>query len=148
MVSKLKNRSLLDTDVSPSSRDYVASGFVSIIGGSSPADLAGRLIGLNELRPTGAEIEKAMYDQSGRKPQVAYETVEEMARQAEQQGRLDALVRKKMGDGTHGVGDDIWEVEGYQKVSLAEFVRRAPLDDPLYVPRSEDTLHFLDHYFE
>lgn len=119
---------------------------MSIFSQSKPSDLAGRLIGLNEINPTGLDIEEAMRAQTGREPQVAYESVENMAAQAEQ-GRLDALVRKKMGDGTHGVGDDVWEVENYSKLSLAEFVQRSPSDDPPYVPQSDDTLHFLDQYF-
>ena len=129
------------------SRDYVAAGFAAIFSTSTPAQLAGRLIGLNELRPTTWEIEQAMYDHTGRKPEVAEESIENMTQQAAQ-GRLDALVRKKMGDGTHHVGQDIWDVDGFPKRSLADFINGSPLDKPPYAPQSEGTLHFLDEYFE
>ncbi|KAK3711903.1 hypothetical protein LTR37_009421 [Vermiconidia calcicola] len=130
-------------------RDYVAAGFVSIFSQASPSELAGRLIGLNELRPTTLEIEQAMAKQSGRQPQVFDETVENMVREA-QQGRLDALVRKKMGDGSHTAVrsmDEIWQFES-PKMSLEELIRRSPIDDPLYIAQSDDTLHFLDKYFQ
>lgn len=90
-----------------------------------------------------------MEAQAGRKPQVADDTIENMAAQAAE-GRLDALVRKKMGDGTHYAcksSDELWEF-GHPKLSLADLIRQSPLDDPPYIPQSEDTLHFLDRYFE
>ena len=62
-----------------------------------PSSFAGRIIGLNELRPTLSDIGKAMHRKAGAAPLVVYETVENAAAKAEA-GRLDALVRKKMGD--------------------------------------------------
>lgn len=113
----------------------------------SISSLAGRLIGLNELSPTGGEIEDMMRQKSGEAPRVAYETVENAISQAKA-GRLDALVRKKMGDGSHGVGDDIWEVEGYQKKTLEDFILGDGLGGPRYIEPSDDTRHFLDSFFE
>ena len=110
------------------------------------SSLAGRLIGLNELSPTGGEIEELMRQKSGKSPRVAYDTVENATQQAKA-GRLDALVRKKMGDGSHGVGDDIWEVEDYQKQTLEDFILGDGLEAPRYIEPSDDTRHFLDSFF-
>ena len=130
-----------------SSRDYVAAGYASMFFNHPPSSLAGRIIGLNELRPTLSDIGKAMHRKAGAAPLVVYETVENAAAKAEA-GRLDALVRKKMGDGTHGVGDDIWEVEGYRKKTLEDFVLGDALDDPKYIPYDDEVRHFLDEYFQ
>jgi hypothetical protein len=111
------------------------------------SSLAGRLIGLNELSPTGGEIEDMMRQKSEEPPRVAYDTVENTISQAKA-GRLDALVRKKMGDGSHGVGDDIWEVEGYQKKILEDFILGDGLEVPRYIEPSDDTRHFLDSFFK
>lgn len=108
--------------------------------------LAGRLIGLNELHPTVGDIEAMLHRKHGTPPGVAFDTVENAASQAKA-GKLDALVRKKMGDGSHGVGDDIWEVEGYQKKTLEDFILGDGLDGPKYIESSDDTRHFLDGYF-
>ena len=132
-----------------SSLDYVAAGITSLFSEHNPAELANRLIGLNELRPTTFDIEHAMAAHAGRKPQVAEESVENMTKQAEA-GRLDALVRKKMGDGTHSAVRELSEVYefGHPKLTLEELIRRSPLDDPPHCPPNEDMLHFLDKYFQ
>lgn len=110
------------------------------------SSLAGRLIGLNELHPTMGDIERMLHQKHGTPPGVAYDTVENAALQAKA-GRLDALVRKKMGDGSHGVGDDIWEVEGYRKKTLEDFILGDGLEGSKYIEPSDDTRHFLDGYF-
>jgi hypothetical protein len=130
-----------------SSLDYIAAGYVSMFFKHPTSSLAGRLIGLNELAPTGGEIEDMMRQKSGEPPRVAYDTVENAISQAKA-GRLDALVRKKMGDGSHGVGDDIWEVEGYRKKTLRDLVLGDGLEDPRYIEPSDDTRHFLDSFFK
>lgn len=111
------------------------------------SSLAGRVIGLNELRPTMSDIEQVMRQKAGAAPLVAYDTVENAATKAKA-GSLDALVRKKMGDGTHGVGDDIWDVESYQKKTLEDFILGDALDDPKYIPYDDEVRHFLDSYFQ
>jgi hypothetical protein len=88
-----------------------------------------------------------MRQKSGEPPRVAYDTVENAISQAKA-GMLDALVRKKMGDGSHGVGDDIWEVDGYQKKTLEDLILGDGLEVPRYIEPSDDTLHFLDSFFE
>lgn len=110
------------------------------------SSLSGRLIGLNELHPTMGDIENVMRQKAGGSPRVAYDTVANATLQAKA-GRLDALVRKKMGDGSHGVGTDIWEVEGFQKKTLEDFVLGEALENPKYIEADEDTRHFLDGYF-
>jgi hypothetical protein len=130
-----------------SSRDYVAAGYASMFFNHPPSSLAGRIMGLNELRPTLTDIGKVMHRKAGAAPLVAHETAEDAAAKAKA-GRLDALVRKKMGDGTHGVGDDIWEVEGYRKKTLEDFVLGDALDDPKYIPYDGEVRHFLDGYFQ
>lgn len=88
-----------------------------------------------------------MQQRAGKPPKMGYETVANMFSKAKA-GHLDALVRKKMGDGTHNVGTDIWEVQGYSKKSLEDFIVHGVLDEEKYVPQSEDTFHHLDSYFE
>lgn len=79
-------------------------------------------------------------------PRVAFDSVQNAADLAKAD-RLDALVRKKMGDGTHNVGQDIWEVEGYRKRTLDDFISGDALEDPMYIRTDEKTRHFLDQYF-
>ena len=63
-------------------------------------------------------------------------------------GDLAALVRKKMGDGTHGVGTDIWDVPGYPKATARDLIVNGSLDEEQpYIQPSEDTMHYLDIYF-
>lgn len=129
-----------------STRDYVAAGYASIFVEADPSSLAGRVIGLNELHPTTGEIEKTMQKKIGAPPQVAFDSVQNAAKLA-QSDRLDALVRKKMGDGSHNVGKDIWEVKGYQKKTLDDLLLRDGLETPKYIQADEQTRHFLDEYF-
>ncbi|KAF7946972.1 uncharacterized protein EAE97_004221 [Botrytis byssoidea] len=129
------------------SRKYVAAGYASIFVYNSPTSLSGRTIGLNELHPTGAEIAAAMEERAGRPPQTAEESIENMRLQA-LEGNLAALVRKKMGEGTHDVGSDIWDVAGYPKTTIRELIVDGKLDEEQsYIQPSEDTLHLLDKYF-
>lgn len=129
-----------------SSLDYAAAAYADMFFNHSPSTFAARLVGLNELHPTMGEIEEMMHRKSGNAPQVAHDTVENAASQAKA-GKLDGLVRKKMGDGTHGVGNDIWEVEGYQKKTLEDFILGDGLAGPKYNEPDEGTRHFLDAYF-
>ena len=132
--------------MSCSSLDYVAAGYSSLFRENTPPQLAGRTIGLVELRATTRDIEEAMREKIGRSPQVAYDTTQNAERQA-LAGRLDALVRKKMGDGSHNVGDDIWEVKGYSKKTLDQFISGEALETPSYIEPDEETSRFLDPYF-
>ncbi|KAI5275047.1 hypothetical protein E4T47_01868 [Aureobasidium subglaciale] len=129
------------------SRDYVAAGYASIFTQSTIPFLSDRTIGLNELHPTTADIEAAMHKKSGVPPSTAFDSLKNAAELAKQD-RLDALVRKKMGDGTHNVGNDIWEVEGYEKKTLEDFIIGDALDDPPYIKGDEQTRQFLDEYFD
>lgn len=130
-----------------SSRNYVAAGYVSIFVYSPSSSLIGRTIGLNELHPTGKEIAAAMEEYHGKPPHVAHDSIENMRVQA-MKGDLAALVRKKMGDGTHGVGTDVWDVPEYPKTSIRELVVQGKLDEEQqYIQPSEDTTHYLDQHF-
>ena len=65
-------------------------------------------------------------------------------------GRLDALVRKKMGDGTHSAvrsEEEVWHLD-HPKKTLDELIRRSFVDEDPYIPQTEDSLHFLDRYFQ
>ena len=101
---------------------------------------------MNELHPTTWDIESALHKKAGVPPRVAFDSVQN-ATDLAKADRLDALVRKKMGDGTHNVGQDIWEVEGYRKRTLDDFISGEALEDPKYIKADEKTRHFLDHYF-
>jgi hypothetical protein len=93
------------------------------------SSFAGRLIGLNELHPTMDDIEVTMSQKARKLPRVAYDTVRNAARQFKA-GRLNTVVRNKMGDGSLGVGDDIWEVEGHKKKTLDVLMHGNSLEDP------------------
>ncbi|THW84124.1 hypothetical protein D6D18_07907 [Aureobasidium pullulans] len=128
------------------SRDYVAAGYASLFSQCSVSSLAGRTIGFNELHPTTGDIEVALHKKAGVPPRVAFDSVQNAA-DLTKADRLDALVRKKIGDGTHNVGQDIWEIEGYRKRTLDDFISGDALEDPKYIKTDEKTRHFLDHYF-
>ncbi|KAI5202353.1 hypothetical protein E4T39_04764 [Aureobasidium subglaciale] len=128
------------------SREYVAAGIASIFSQSTISSLVNRTIGLNEIHPTTGDIEAAMHKKTGVPPKVAFDPLQNVAELAKND-RLDALVRKKMGDGTHNVGDDIWEVQGYEKKTLEDFIIGDALDNPPLIGKNEQTRHFLDEYF-
>jgi len=87
-----------------------------------------------------------MHKKAGTPPKVAFDSVQS-ATELAKTDRLDALVRKKIGDGSHNVGHDIWEVQGFEKRTLDDFILGDALDDPKYIQSSEQTRHFLDEYF-
>lgn len=130
-----------------SSRKYVAAGYASIFVHHLPSSLSGRTIGLNELNPTGSDIAAAMEEHHKKPTKIARDSIENMRSQATK-GDLAALVRKKMGDGTHGVGTDLWDVTGYAKSNVRDLIVGGRLDEEHpYIKPSEDTLHYLDQYF-
>ena len=126
----------------------MAAGYVSLFLSTPPSKLANRTIGLNELSPTGKEVLDTIAQRNKSSPKIARCSVQDANRLAVESGDLAALVRKKLGDGTHGVGDDIWDVESYQKLSITDLIVHGAMErEAPYVPESEATRSFLDEYF-
>ncbi|KAI1214557.1 NmrA-like family protein [Annulohypoxylon truncatum] len=111
-------------------RDYVAAAYASIFASTPPAKLAGRVIGISELKATGSEIAAALKKKYGAEPQIFRHSLEKVNDEVEtciKNGiplSLAWWVRKMWGSGTLVglVGNEVWEVEGYKKVSLEELL--------------------------
>jgi hypothetical protein len=61
--------------------------------------------------------------------------------------RLDTLVQKQTGDGSLGVGDNTWEVEGYKKSLETLSHAWRILESPRYNELDDKTRHCLDRCF-
>ncbi|KAJ7491761.1 hypothetical protein B0H11DRAFT_2007756 [Mycena galericulata] len=111
-------------------RKYVAAAFVSIFATTPPSQLANRAIGLSELTPSGREVAAALEKKHGAAPQILAHSIEKVDAEIEngiKAGRpltLSWYCRKTWGTGLHveAVGSDIWEVEGYRKLTLEELI--------------------------
>ncbi|KAI2623069.1 NmrA-like family protein [Hypoxylon sp. NC1633] len=111
-------------------RKYVAAAYASIFASTPPAQLAGRAIGLSELRATGYEIAAALKKKHGAEPQILRHSLEKADNEADKciaTGSLFSLhwdCRKAWGNGNFikGVGEDFWEVKGYRKLTLDELL--------------------------
>ncbi|KAI1098844.1 NmrA-like family protein [Jackrogersella minutella] len=112
------------------SRKYVAAAYASIFARTPPAQLAGRAIGLSEFKATGSEIVAALKKKYGAEPQVIRHSLEKVTNEVDtciQNGIPLSLAwdcRRAWANGTivKGVGDDIWEVEGYKKATLDDLL--------------------------
>ncbi|KAI1453280.1 NmrA-like family protein [Annulohypoxylon moriforme] len=140
--------------VSICTRDYVAKAYASIFSRTPPAGLAGRVIGVSELKATGSEIAAALKKKHGAEPQIFRHSLEKVDNEIEtciKNGIPLSLAwwcRKTWGNGTlvKSVGEEIWEVEGYQKATLEELLvggKLAPYRDlPPQVKQAFDsTIH-------
>lgn len=117
-----------------------------------PSELKGRTIGLNEFTATGQQILDVMKLNTiaAARPQVAEVDVRD-ADDAIEGGHpmaLAYLVRKKWGEGTHNVGQDLFDVPHYEKASLESFIEQGAgeyaYDSFL---KNVDCKRFLDSYF-
>ncbi|OTB01757.1 hypothetical protein M426DRAFT_14212 [Hypoxylon sp. CI-4A] len=111
-------------------RNYVAAAYASIFARTPPAQLAGRSIGISEFKATGDEIATALKKKHGVEPQIIRHSLEKVNNEVEtciENGvplSLPWYCRKgwATGDLAKGIGEDIWEVEGYKKASLEELL--------------------------
>ncbi|KAI0883288.1 NmrA-like family protein [Annulohypoxylon maeteangense] len=111
-------------------RDYVAAAYASIFARTPPAELAGRVIGVSELKATGSEIAAALKKKYGVEPHIFKHSLEKVDNEIEtciKNGIPLSLAwwcRKTWGNGTlvKSIGEEIWEVEGYPKATLEELL--------------------------
>ncbi|KAL1305504.1 hypothetical protein AAFC00_002376 [Neodothiora populina] len=111
-------------------REYVGAAYASIFASRPIDEIKGRIIGLWELKATGKEIAAVLAKDKGSAPQEVHfpiEVVNEKVETCLANGVPFALAhycRKIWGTGQQArmVGDDIWEVPGYKKVSLEELI--------------------------
>ncbi|KAI2465646.1 NmrA-like family protein [Annulohypoxylon bovei var. microspora] len=111
-------------------RKYVAAAYASIFASTPPAELVGQIIGISELKATGSEIAAVLKKKYGVEPQVFRHSLEKVDNEIEtciKNGIPLSLAwwcRKTWGNGTlvKSVGEEIWEVKGYQKVTLDDLL--------------------------
>ncbi|CAJ2502978.1 Uu.00g103720.m01.CDS01 [Anthostomella pinea] len=123
-------------------RNYVAEAYASMFTSTPPSQLQARAIGLSELKATGNEIASALEEKHEKSPEKIIHSLEKVDANIEnciKSGIPLALpwyCRKAWGTGLlmQGVGEDIWEVEGYQKTSLRELLVDGKLEPYRDVP--------------
>ncbi|KAI1767518.1 NmrA-like family protein [Hypoxylon sp. FL1150] len=107
-------------------RNYVAAAYAQIFASTPPAQLQGRIIGLSEIKATANEIVAALKRKYGKEPEIIAHSLEKVENEVDtciEKGVPLSLAwwcRKTWGNGklVKGVGDDIWEVKGYEKATL------------------------------
>ncbi|KAI8627475.1 NAD(P)-binding protein [Xylariaceae sp. FL1651] len=123
-------------------RNYVAAAYASIFARTPPAELQGRTIGISELKATGNEIAAVLKERHGAEPQKFVHTLEKV------DGEIDRCVRNGIptalswycrrawgtGDIVPGIGEDIWEVEGYEKATLLGLLLEGKLEPYRDIP--------------
>lgn len=125
-------------DFTPSTRKYVADIFAN----TPPSQLQDRAIGLSELKATGQEINEALRKKHGAEPQTFTHSLEkvdaEIGKELERGSPLAAVwwYRRVWGAGQNvpNVGCDIWEVDGYPKVTLDELLVEGKIEPYREVP--------------
>ncbi|KAI3325373.1 NAD(P)-binding protein [Xylariaceae sp. AK1471] len=123
-------------------RNYVAAAYASIFARTPPAQLQGRAIGLSEFKATGNEIAAVLKEKYGAEPQKFVHTLEKVDGEIDQCLKSDnptALswyCRKAwgVGDVVRGLGEDVWEVEGYKKATLRELLLEGKLEPYKDIP--------------
>ncbi|KAI1370419.1 NmrA-like family protein [Hypoxylon crocopeplum] len=129
-------------------RKYVAAAYASIFATTPPAQLAGRDIGISEVKATGNEIAAALKKKHGVEPQVFRHSLEKVSNEIETcmaSGSFLSAVwcwRKcwGLGDSAKGVGEDIWEVEGYEKVTIDGLLVEGKLEPYKDIPQAAKAL--------
>ncbi|KAH8167058.1 hypothetical protein CIB48_g1175 [Xylaria polymorpha] len=123
-------------------RNYVAAAYASIFAKTPPSRLQGRAIGISELKATGSEVIAALREKHGAEPQKFVHSLEKVDAEIEQCVKNNTPTgiswhcRKAwgVGDFVKGIGEDIWEVEGYQKATLRELLVEGKLEPYRDVP--------------
>lgn len=113
-----------------STREYIAAAYASIFAKTPIADLRDRVIGLSELRLTGAEIAKSLELKHGSPPQIFRQSLAEVGRQFDKSvtGGLPLGIpyycRHLWGAGGYvkAIGSDIWPMDGYRQKTLDELL--------------------------
>ncbi|KAJ5707893.1 hypothetical protein N7488_007694 [Penicillium malachiteum] len=134
-VDLAKNRIVFSGDgehqkLNVCSRAYIAASYASIFAKTPISELQGRVIGLSEVQATGSEIAKALEARHGSPPQIFRHTLEQVDYHIQKtldEGAPLTMVwygRRVWGSGGYeaGIGNDIWEVEGYKKKTLDELL--------------------------
>ncbi|KAI0551942.1 NAD(P)-binding protein [Xylaria curta] len=123
-------------------RNYVAAAYASIFAKTPPAQLQGRVIGITEFKATGNEIAAALKEKNGTEPQKFLHSLDKVDAEIDQcikNGIPTAIswhCRKAwaVGNIVKGIGEDIWEVEGYHKANLRELLLEDKLEPYRDVP--------------
>jgi len=116
----------LDVPAGISSIEYIGAAVAAILTTSSPSSLAGRTLGIYEVKATAGDIAAALKAKHGKEPEITYTPVDKL--KANFQASTDPLhrlvggVRLKWAAGTTDAGNEEWdgEVKGYTKKPLAE----------------------------
>jgi hypothetical protein len=122
----------------------VAACITALLSTKSISDLAGRSIGLRELAPTGADIQAALSKLHGSPAKISQAFDQDSVHNIRNQPfSLMDLVKLKWSRGQHSVGDDIFDLEGYEKATLESLI----VGKQLGVYRDIPLPYNLDHYF-
>lgn len=129
-----------------STKSYVAASIASILSTIPISDLAGRSIGLNELSPTGSDIQEALSRRYGSPAKIAHASDEDSVQNIKNQHpfSLMDLTKLKWSRGEHSVGDDIFDLKGYKEATLDDLI----VGEQLGVYRDVPLPYNLDHYFQ
>ena len=114
----------------------MAAAYVAIFAESPIAQIQNRAIGLTEFLATGSDIAKALERKHGAPPQVYRQSLEQVDKEIQSRitkGDMTALVfvyRRPWGEGKQVelVGNDVWDVKGYEKATLEELVVEGKLE--------------------
>ncbi|RHZ49036.1 uncharacterized protein CDV56_101560 [Aspergillus thermomutatus] len=135
-------------------RPYVAAAYASIFASTPIDQIKDRTIALSEIRATGSEIVSMLTEQHGSRTRSRHESAEsinELVETSVATGSNFALAfycRKIWGTGqqTQMMGEDFWEVKGYQKASLHDLIVRGRLQEYRQLPPA--VLEFFESHFE
>ncbi|KAI0453845.1 NAD(P)-binding protein [Xylaria acuta] len=142
-----RNRIIVTSDsanqqLSFCTRNYVAAAYASIFAKTPPSQLQGRAIGISEFKATGNEIAAVLREKHGAEPQRFVHSLEKVDVEIDRciknsvPTALSWYCRKAWGVGNlvKGIGEDIWEVESYQKATLRELLLEEKLEPYKDVP--------------
>ncbi|KAL0932186.1 NmrA-like family protein (Rossmann-fold NAD(P)(+)-binding protein) [Colletotrichum truncatum] len=119
-----------------STRDYVAAAYVLLFARTPITQIRNRAIALTELAPTGRDVAAALEEKHGTAPTISTHSLEKVNEEVENGLRTGSLFtlawycRKIWGTGQQSqmVGEDKWEVEGYEKATLSGLIAGGKLE--------------------
>ncbi|KAH6610502.1 hypothetical protein Trco_000522 [Trichoderma cornu-damae] len=117
-------------------RKYVAAAYAAIFAKTPVSQLQNRSIGLSEFVVTGSEVAAALERKNGAAPQIFRPSIEQVKEEIAarlQKGDRSAILlayRLPWASGKHLelVGNDVWDVEGYEKTTLDKVVVEGDLE--------------------
>ncbi|OLN83452.1 Isoflavone reductase-like protein A622-like protein 1 [Colletotrichum chlorophyti] len=134
-------------------RKYVAAAYASIFPSTPIALLGNRVITISELTPTGNDVAAALQAKYGVAPKITVHSMEKVNAEVEEGLKVGSpftlswYCRKIWGTGqvSRMVGNDVWDVKGYEKATLRDLIVDSKLDTYRELP-PEFTKYLLDTF--